>query len=61
MPAHEKRVSRRDKLLRNCIRFAVLFSLIAWIVLVLTVVAYAGALVDLLRFLADLAQQNELT
>jgi hypothetical protein len=39
----------------------VLFSLIAWIVLVLTVVAYAGALVDLLRFLADLAQQNEVT
>lgn len=61
MPAHEKRVSRRDKLLRNCIRIALLFSLLAWIILVATVVAYAGALVDLLRFLADLASVNEVT
>ena len=61
MPAHEKRVSRRDKLLRNSIRIALLFSLLAWIILVATVVAYAGALVDLLRFLADLASLNEVT
>lgn len=61
MPAHEKRVSRRDKLLRNSIRIALLFSLLAWIILVATVVAYAGALVDLLRFLADLASVNEVT